>query len=180
MAFYAERGFFAESKWKVEFEGLVSQKSKVKNQKSTDTRKYLFVAGSLVEHKGVRQLLEAWNPSELVTRYSSPVTLTIVGDGPLRPLVEAAAEKDSTINYLGRVPHEELDAIYASHDVLVFSSQCIENRPNVLVEAMAYGLEIIAVRTGGVEEMVKEYDQIELIDPEETFTIKKPRNSARV
>jgi glycosyltransferase involved in cell wall biosynthesis len=167
--FYRQRGFFPESEWKVEHE-IISQKSKVKSQSLEDMKRYLFV-GSLVEHKGVRQLLNAWNPEELVTRYSVPVNLTIVGDGPLRSFVEAASTNDTSIHYLGRLPHEDLDAIYASHDVLVFPSQCIENRPNVIAEAMAHGLEIIAVRTGGVAEMVEGYTAVRLIAPTESISL---------
>lgn len=165
MDFYTSRGFFPESEWKVEFENMFISKhtNMQKVPREDGLRKYLFV-GTLIEHKGVRQLLEAWNPTELATRYSLPVTLTIVGDGPLRSLVEAAAKEVETISYLGRVPHEELDEIYASHDVLVFPSQCIENRPNVIAEALAHGLEIIAVRTGGVEEMMEGYERVRFLN----------------
>lgn len=174
MDFYTSRGFFPESEWKVEFENMLTSKhtNMQKVPREDGLRKYVFV-GTLVEHKGVRQLLEAWKPEALVTRYSVPVTLTIVGDGPLRSLVEAAAKEDETINYLGRVPYDDLDEIYASHDVLVFPSQCIENRPNVIAEAMAHGLEIVAVRTGGVEEMVEGYGSVVLYDSNRSFYLDK-------
>jgi glycosyltransferase involved in cell wall biosynthesis len=167
--FYRQRGFFPESEWRVEYESFTRDTRHV-TRDTTTPKKYLFV-GSLVEHKGVRQLLNAWNPEELVTRYSVPVTLTIVGDGPLRSFVEEASSNDTSIHYLGRLPHDALDAVYASHDVLVFPSQCMENRPNVIAEAMAHGLEIIAVQTGGVAEMVEGYTAVRFIAPTESISL---------
>jgi glycosyltransferase involved in cell wall biosynthesis len=51
---------------------------------------FLYV-GRLSEEKGVRVLLEAWR------RVPGDAALRIIGDGPLRPAVEAAARGDPRI-----------------------------------------------------------------------------------
>ena len=67
----------------------------------------LFV-GRLSEEKGIRLLLDAWKLADVGSEH----TLTIAGDGELRPLVEAAAAADPSIRYLGLVPGAEVAALY--------------------------------------------------------------------
>ncbi len=66
----------------------------------------LFV-GRLSEEKGIRLLLDAWK----LAGVGADHTLTIAGDGELRPLVEAAAAADPSIKYLGLVPGAEVGGL---------------------------------------------------------------------
>lgn len=63
---------------------------------------YAIFAGRLSAEKGIDTLLAAW------PRLKRPVTLKIVGDGPLADRVRAAAHQHSSIQWLGRLPVEEL------------------------------------------------------------------------
>ena len=58
-----------------------------------------------------------------------------------------------SIRFLGEVPHNELPAIYSSHDIFVLPS-FNEGMSNALLEAMASGLPIITTITGGTKELM--------------------------
>jgi len=120
-------------------------------------QKYLFV-GSLVEHKGVHILMQAWNMMCAVGNghAQSVPYLHIVGDGILREEVESWAFAKDNVKVHGRLEGKELEEIYKKCDTLIFPSICIENNPTVIHEAHQYGLKVIASDTGGVSEIVCE------------------------
>jgi glycosyltransferase involved in cell wall biosynthesis len=84
--------------------------------------------------------------------------LLLVGDGPERSAVRArAAELDLTdaVTFVGSVPQADLPALYRAADVFALSSD-FDNSPNVVLEAMASGLPVVATDVGGVREFVAE------------------------
>lgn len=110
----------------------------------------LFFVGQLAEHKGIEFLLKAYATMTQDRR------LLIVGDGPLRPIVEKAAEQDKTIRYLGFMPSGELSKFFSVVDAVVVPSLCYENSPTVIYEALNAGLPVVASRIGGVGELIQE------------------------
>ena len=90
--------------------------------------------------------------------------LIVVGDGPERGGLEAAAEssglKDKII-FAGQV--NNIQDFYAAADVLALPSHS-EGSPYVLLEAMAAGLPIVATAVGGVPEMITD-DESALLVP---------------
>lgn len=76
----------------------------------------------------------------------------IVGDGPSRPNLEKALGEHAT--FAGYRSGEDLADHYAACDLFAFSS-LTETFGNVVLEAMASGLPVVAVRAGGVGETVK-------------------------
>lgn len=107
----------------------------------------LFV-GRLEHEKGLEVLLEAWRLAEL----PDGSALAIVGAGPLRERVEAAARDSAgsgrAVHGLGQVDRRELPALYAAADVLVLPSirtaTFVEPWGLVLNEAMHQGTPTIA------------------------------------
>jgi len=75
--------------------------------------RFLF-SGQLIERKGIRTLLEAFQGLD--------AELWISGNGPLRGLVQARAATDPTVHYLGHLDWEELEPTYHRADVLVLPS----------------------------------------------------------
>ena len=75
-----------------------------------------FFAGRLEEAKGIRELIAAFG------QVRPPARLLIAGDGPLRPLVMAAAERGPRIQYLGRISAAEVAGHLRRAAVLVLPS----------------------------------------------------------
>lgn len=89
--------------------------------------------------------------------------LAIVGDGPQRPWLEEIFFGTPTV-FTGYLRGQDLAQAYASADVFVFSS-ANETLGNVILEAMASGLPIVAPSSGGqVDHVIDDWNG-HLFDP---------------
>ena len=104
---------------------------------------FLFGA-RLVPEKGVELLLEAWKLADLPGR-----RLRIAGDGPLRPLVEAAATREEGIEYLGQLDPAGMRRALEASAAMVIPSIWQDILPTTGLEALASGRAIVATRMGG-------------------------------
>jgi glycosyltransferase involved in cell wall biosynthesis len=77
----------------------------------------------------------------------------IAGDGPFAPFLRENAPDN--VVFTGYLRGEELSTMYASCDAFVFPSST-ETFGNVVLEAMASGLPVIAANSGGVKDNIKE------------------------
>lgn len=107
----------------------------------------LFV-GRLTAEKGVQTLIRGW---QLV---GNDAPLKIVGDGPLRPMVEAAAARQSNVQFLGLKAPPEVRRLMDEAAFIVFPSEWYEGCPMVLIEAFSRGTPVIAAAIGAAAEMV--------------------------
>jgi glycosyltransferase involved in cell wall biosynthesis len=111
------------------------------------TTRYLFV-GRLIERKGLDVLLDAFGRLD-------GGELRIAGDGPLRPIVEAAAASDPRIRPIGHLAGEALVRAYREADVLVVPS-LYEPWGLVVHEGLAYGLPVIASdQVGAADDLIE-------------------------
>jgi glycosyltransferase involved in cell wall biosynthesis len=111
----------------------------------------LAFAGLLVPRKGLTHLLDA-----LATPGTTPpdATLTVIGDGPQRPLAERRARRPELagrVEFLGF--RTDVPELLRRHDALVLPST-MEQQPLVVAEAMAAGKPVVATDTGGVADML--------------------------
>ena len=109
----------------------------------------LFV-GNVSGAKGVDVLLRA------LARCRSRCTLTVVGSGPDLPAMEAMSRELGLawrVRFLGRKDSRDIPSLMRQADFLVLPSRS-EGRPNVVLEAMASGLPVIATPVGDVPELV--------------------------
>jgi colanic acid/amylovoran biosynthesis glycosyltransferase len=115
----------------------------------------------LVEVKGHRFLLEAWR--NLKNR-GVDGELWLAGDGELRPqltsLAKALGLLDS-VKFLGAVAHAKLLELYEAGVVAAVALASVdlghgyhEGIPVALIEAMSYGIPVVATQTGGTPELV--------------------------
>jgi glycosyltransferase involved in cell wall biosynthesis len=79
------------------------------------------------------------------------VALVIAGDGPDR----AALERLGHARFLGPLPRVEVLELFRAADAALLSSSW-ENFPHTVVEALAVGTPVIATRSGGVAEVVRD------------------------
>ena len=91
----------------------------------------------------------------------------IAGDGPLRRQSEQLGNDlglfPDRIKFFGEV--HEMDDIYENTDILVLTSMH-EGTPNVILEAMSYGIPVVATKVGGVPEVLSESCGI-MVDPDD-------------
>ena len=120
-----------------------------------ERKRVVIGVARLVPIKNVRLLIEAMAKVRLRL---PDAHLLLVGDGPEGSAVRArAAELDLTdaVTFVASVPQADLPALYRAADVFALSSD-FDNSPNVVLEAMASGLPVVATDVGGVREFVAE------------------------
>jgi glycosyltransferase involved in cell wall biosynthesis len=120
-----------------------------------------FCAGRLEETKGIRQLLAAFE------RVPPPARLQIAGWGSLQGEVEAAAARNSRIEFLGTRSREEVLNGLARSRALLLPSVWEDNCPLVLLEAQACSTPAIVSDRGGLPEFVRDGVHGFVIDPED-------------
>ena len=89
-----------------------------------------------------------------INRAMPDVEFLLAGDGPLRPEFERQAQDlglGSRVIFLG--DRRDIPSVLASIDVAVLTSDS-ESLSNVILEAMAAGLPVVAYRVGGNGELV--------------------------
>jgi glycosyltransferase involved in cell wall biosynthesis len=111
---------------------------------------YAVFVGRLLEGKGTETLLAAW-------RRLAHVKLKIVGDGALRPELEARARRDGlNVEFLGRQPRQAVLQAMSDAEMLVVPSEWYEGFPMVVAESFACGTPVLASRIGSLDELVQE------------------------
>lgn len=119
---------------------------------SSDVYRVLFI-GRLHEQKGIHYLMKGFLSFNKVSH--TKIMLTVCGDGPLMPCVKEFVDTNNLegcVKILGNVG--DVTQYYMTHDVLL-STSLWEGFPNVLLEAGAVKLPIIATRVDGSSELIK-------------------------
>lgn len=106
-------------------------------------------AGRLANEKNLAMLFDAWQG----LADHDNCHLLVIGDGPLRERLEARSTPK--VIFAGYRYGEELASMYASSDLFVFPSLS-ETFGNVVLEAMASGLPVIAYDVQGPKDIVRD------------------------
>ncbi len=114
----------------------------------------LLFAGRFQSQKNLPWMLERL--AEVRSTSKRPFEIDLVGDGPLRPMVEdrvRALGLDDVVRFHGWRGPAELRTLYQSAD-LVLNPSLYEGMPNVLLEAMACGRPALASHVPGNDAVV--------------------------
>jgi glycosyltransferase involved in cell wall biosynthesis len=136
----------------------------------TEKSQVVFALGRLVHKKGFDILLRSW---EHIARQFPLAKLIIGGDGPLQEsLIKLASQlglRDQVI-FCGLIPWDRVPDYFSISDIFVLPSiqdsyGNIDGLPTVLLEAMSYGLPVIASHIGGVPRVITDRKNGLLIPP---------------
>jgi len=106
---------------------------------------YALYLGRLSAEKGVKTLLKAHEASE------GGWPLVVAGTGPLEADLKLQHRKAT---FIGHVTGDRLREAIDRASVVVVPSECYENCPMSVLEAMAYGKPVVGSRIGGIPELV--------------------------
>ena len=139
-------GFAAD---KIELHTPVPPQGEPSFRSSFSDRNLIVYAGQIIRGKGVDVLLES------LARVRVPFECIILGDGNHRPFCEQLNRRlglAERVHFKGYVPAEELKHYYRQCTVVVMSSVWPEPFGMVGIEAMRYGLPVVAFDAGGIKE----------------------------
>lgn len=118
----------------------------------------VVVLGRVEALKGVDLLVDAWEQVQ-----PQGLELVIVGEGPLRPALQARGVKG--VRFTGQQAPAQVRELLLSARALVLASRLFEGQPMSIVEAMAAGLPVLAPRAGGSPELLADLGPEWLVPP---------------
>lgn len=116
----------------------------------------ILTIGTQDEVKGTKYLIEAFGM--LRRREKGHWLLLLIGDGPLsKSLVSMTKDLGlhENVIFLGKRPHSQISLWLNAADVFCLPS-IREGHPNVVLEALACGIPVVASNVGGIPEMIND------------------------
>ncbi len=141
-----------ESKIEVVYNGMVNYeypKDKIETLRSRllgKNRVLLISACRMVPWKGIEYLIDA------LRLMQNDIKLILIGDGPMRDKLQKKAE-GLNIEFLGRIPHEEVQAYIRASDLYILPS-IYEPSSHALLDCLVTQTPIIATNVGGTPEII--------------------------
>ena len=117
-------------------------------QPGTGEGGYALFVGRLSVEKGLGVMLDAWR------QLGGKIPLKILGDGPMAGLVTEAVKEMPEIEWLGRIPLEQVYEVVGNAAFLVFPSEWYETFGRVAIEAFAKGTPVVASKIGAITELI--------------------------
>ena len=145
---------FAKKKFINSSLGLLSEKIVVKPNSTDNTESidlndrenYFLFIGRLSQEKGIDVLLKAFENKKTI--------IEIIGDGPLKNLVEKVASENTNITYWGYKDKSAVISKLKKCKALIVPSVCYESLPTAVLEAYSAGTPVIISDIGNLNEIV--------------------------
>lgn len=115
----------------------------------------IATAGRLVPWKGIETLVKMM---PLLKEKIGPVTLVVMGDGPLKEKLQRTAQKlgvSDRVRLVGRMPKDTLGAAIKGADVFVLNT-AYEGMSHQLLEVMDLGVPVVTTNVGGNPELISD------------------------
>jgi glycosyltransferase involved in cell wall biosynthesis len=122
----------------------------LKNKYRINSEIKLLYSGRVSKDKNIDFVVKL-----IIERFSSEISLIIVGDGPHLETLKYNYKKYPNIHFIGKVSREELAEMYCECDLFLFPSKT-DTFGMVVLEALACGLPCIVSDVGGPQELVEE------------------------
>ncbi len=106
---------------------------------------YVAYVGRFSKEKGIATLLQ-------VCKESPEIPYVFAGNGPLQAEVDAA----DNVENKGFLRGKDLREVMQNARFVVFPSECNENCPFTVMEAVSYGTPVIGANIGGVPELIRD------------------------
>jgi colanic acid/amylovoran biosynthesis glycosyltransferase len=118
---------------------------------------HILFVGRFAGKKGLPQLIQAMGRCR---EHVPNARLTIVGDGPLRPIAERAAKDLGDVELTGWLPNAAVAELMSASTAVCLPSVTgpdgdTEGLPTVAVEAAARGVPTVGFRHAGIPELVE-------------------------
>ncbi|MFR8088585.1 MAG: glycosyltransferase [Lachnospirales bacterium] len=125
---------------------------RVSEREKYNDKIFLFY-GLVAEHKGILQLIEAFNR---FCAHNPDGLLYIAGslDGVCNDVFYSMIKNNSRIHYLGKQTYKDMIEILTKVFAVVVPSLWLENYPNTVLEGMATKSLVIGSDRGGIPEMI--------------------------
>ncbi|HUI26016.1 MAG TPA: glycosyltransferase family 4 protein [Candidatus Kryptonia bacterium] len=144
----------------VSYHGVDVSRFTAADERRSDDALTIASCGQLEHYKGMHHLIDA---CATLRRQGRAVRCRIVGEGPQRARLQEQIARlglNEVVQLLGARPHAEFASLLRTADVFVLASEMVgkfgrrDVIANVIVEAMAAGLPVVASHVPGVEELV--------------------------
>ncbi len=127
---------------------------RLRNELGIGDARVLISVSRLSNEKNIDFLIDA--ADRLQRKYEAPFRVLMIGDGHQRRRLQGRIDDlglREHFTLVGAVPPEDMAKWYALGDVFVFASKS-ETQGMVILEAMAAGLPVVAVRSSGIDDVV--------------------------
>lgn len=122
---------------------------KCRPEENYEREQYYCYVGRLSYEKGVQSLIEA--------AARLPYKLKLIGDGPLcQELKDRCRVLKAPVEFMGHREWDEIKETVGKARFAVMPSECYENNPLSVIEALCLGTPILGARIGGIPELIEE------------------------
>lgn len=143
---------------------LIPNGVKAKEYKKIKKIKNILFVGRIIKEKGVFELCKAFVK---LKKDFKDITLTIVGDGPESKFLSEFRE----INYVGK--KNNIENYYKKSDLLILPTYFREGLPNVVLEAMSFGVPVVSTPVGSLIDIFTDNKDIFYVEKQNIIAIKE-------
>ncbi|WP_286804421.1 glycosyltransferase [Marinimicrobium sp. UBA4209] len=130
--------------------------ARLRQQYTLEGKRVLISVSRLSTEKNIDFLLDA--VARLKDQTRTPFHLLMIGDGHERHRLQQRIEQEALADHItlvGAIAPEDMATYYRLGDLFVFASKS-ETQGMVILEAMAASLPVVAVRSSGIDDVVRE------------------------